>query len=77
MAAILSAIVSLLTGFFLILVPWSALWDSNYLLQPYPGVRAVLLSGSVRGVVSALGFVNVVLALDDAFAHLRARGERL
>jgi len=70
-------IVSLLTGVFLILVPWSALWESNYLLQPYPGLRSVLLSGAVRGAVSALGVVNVVLALDDAQAHLRARGERL
>lgn len=77
MAAVLSVIVSLLTGVFLILVPWTALWDANYLLQPYPSVRAFFLSGSVRGAVSALGLVNIVLALDDAQSHLRARGERL
>ena len=69
--------VSLLTGVFLVLVPWSALWDSNYLLQPYPSVRALLLSGSVRGIVSALGLVNIVLALDEAYDHLRERGERV
>lgn len=69
--------VSLLTGVFLVLVPWSALWDSNYLLQPYPSVRALLLSGSVRGIVSALGLVNIVLALDEAYDRLRERGERV
>jgi hypothetical protein len=70
-------IVSLFIGVFLLVVPWTALWDSNYLLQPYPAVRAVLLSGAVRGTVSALGVVYIVLALDEAYDHLRARGERL
>ena len=70
-------IVSLFIGVFLLAVPWTTLWDSNYLLQPYPAVRAVLLSGAVRGTVSALGVVNIVLALDEAYDHLRARGERL
>lgn len=70
-------IVSLFIGVFLLAVPWTALWDSNYLLQPYPAVRAVLLSGAALGTVSALGVVNIVLALDEAYDHLRARGERL
>ena len=77
MAAILSVLSSLLVGTILIVVPWTALWDTNYLLQPYPSVRALLLSGYVRGTVSGLGLVNIVLALDEAHQHLRARGERL
>jgi len=76
-AAVLSVIVSLLTGVFLILAPWSPLWEANYLLQAYPGVRALLLSGPIRGIISALGVVNIVLALGDVHAHLSARGERL
>ena len=76
-AAILSVIVSLLVGFFLVMVPWSALWDANYLFQPYPQVRALLLSGYMRGMVSGLGLVNIVLALDEAHQHLRARGGQL
>ena len=59
------------------MVPWTALWDANYLLQTYPALRGVLLSGWVRGAVSGLGVVNIVLALDEAHDHLRARGERL
>ena len=77
MAAILSELSSVLVGIILVVVPWTALWDANYLLQPYPSVRALLLSGYVRGTVSGLGLVNIVLALDEAHQHLRARGERV
>ena len=77
MAAILSVLSSLLVGTILIVVPWTALWDANYLLQPYPSVRALLLSGYLRGTVSGLGLVNIVLALDEAHQHLRARGQSL
>jgi hypothetical protein len=77
LAAILSVLSSLLVGILLIVVPWTALWDTNYLLQPYPAVRALLLSGYMRGAVSGLGLVNIVLALDEAHQHLRARGERV
>ena len=77
MAAILSVLSSLLVGILLVVVPWTALWDANYLLQPYPSVRALLLSGYMRGTVSGLGLVNIVLALDEAHQHLRARGTRV
>ena len=77
MAAILSVLSSLLVGIILVVVPWTALWDANYLLQPYPSVRALLLSGYLRGTVSGLGLVNIVLALDEAHQHLRARGQRV
>jgi hypothetical protein len=73
----LSVLSSLLVGVILAVVPWTALWDANYLLQPYPAVRSLLLSGYLRGTVSGLGLVNIVLALDEAHQHLRARGERL
>jgi hypothetical protein len=76
-AAILSVIVSLLTGVFLVLAPWSALWDTNYFVQPYPSLRALMLSGYLRGTVSGLGLVNILLALHEAHQHLRARGERM
>jgi hypothetical protein len=74
-AAILSVLSSLLVGILLVMVPWTTLWDTNYLMQPYPAVRALLLSGYMRGTVSGLGLVNIVLALDDAHQHLRARGQ--
>jgi hypothetical protein len=76
-AAILSVLSSLLVGIVLVMVPWTALWDTNYLLQPYPSLRAWMLGGYVRGTVSGLGLVNIVLALDEAHQHLRARGQRV
>jgi hypothetical protein len=54
-------------------VPWTALWDANYLLQPYPQARALVLSGYMRGAVTGIGLVNILLALDEALSHIRAR----
>ena len=66
---------SLLVGLVLAIVPWTAWWDANYLLQPYPQVRALVLTGIARGIVTGVGLVNVLLALDEALDHLRAREE--
>jgi hypothetical protein len=74
-AAILSVLSTLLVGILLATVPWTALWDANYLLQPLPHLRAFILSGYLRGTVSGLGLVNIVLALDEAHQHLRDRGQ--
>ena len=57
-------------------VPWMTLWDANYLLQPHPVVRTLLLSAFIRGAVSGLGLVNILLALHDAHQHLTGAGER-
>jgi hypothetical protein len=65
-------VISLVIGTFLMFAPWSPpLWDSNWLLQRLrPGLRAPLLSPFVRGAVTGLGLVNVVLALHDAYERL-------
>jgi hypothetical protein len=60
-------------GAILAVVPWTALWDANYLLQPYPQARALVMSGFARGAVTGIGLVNILLALDEALHHLRAR----
>ena len=56
---------SLLVGLVLVLSPWTTLWDANYLLQPHPGLRSLLLSPVARGAVSGLGFVNILLAFHE------------
>jgi hypothetical protein len=66
-----------MVGVVLLVAPWTtsttpltgSLWDANYLLQ-YPAVRAVLLNPFVRGTVSGLGLVNIVLAFHEAHQHL-------
>ncbi len=72
MTALLSILSSLLVGAVLVLAPWTALWDSNWLLQLWPGLRGVVLSAFTRGAVTGLGLVNVLVALGDLRARLRA-----
>jgi hypothetical protein len=66
----LSIVSSLLVGLGLLVAPWSTLWESNWVLQPCPLLRTVLLSGFLRGAVSGLGLVNVLVALADLHTRL-------
>jgi hypothetical protein len=70
LAQLLSILSSLLIGLVLIVAPWTSLWDSNWLLQPHPAMRDVLLNTFTRGAVSGLGLVNIMIALHDALAGL-------
>ena len=76
MSAFLSVLSSLLVGLILAVAPWTPLWDGNYLLQPHPLLRSLLLSPFARGAVTGLGLVNLLLALHEAHQHLAAGGER-
>jgi len=55
-------------GLVLILLPWSSFWDSNYYLYQYPDLGLLLKNAYLRGAVSGLGFMNVLLSL-EAFRH--------
>jgi hypothetical protein len=55
-------------GLVLILVPWSNFWDANYYLYQYPALGLLLKNAYLRGAVSGLGFMNVLLSL-EAFRH--------
>jgi len=71
MAAFLSVFSSLLVGFVLMVAPWTGLWETNYLLQTHPLLRDLLLNAFVRGAITGLGIVNVLLALLEARDHVR------
>ena len=73
-AIALSVMSSLLVGAILVFVPWTGLWDANYLLQPYPALRVVVLSPLARGAVTGIGLVNIVVAVHEAYQHLSSRG---
>jgi hypothetical protein len=64
-AVLLSVLSSLLVGVILAVAPWTALWDANHILSPYPALRSVVLSSFTRGAVTGLGLVNILLALHD------------
>jgi hypothetical protein len=70
LAHLLSILSSLLVGLVLLVAPWTALWDSNWLLQPHPAMRDLLLNAFTRGAVSGLGLVNILIALYDVRARL-------
>ncbi len=74
MTHLLSALSSLLVGLILVIAPWwPSLWDANYLLQPYPFLRSLVLSPFSRGAVTGLGLVNVLLAFQEVREHLKER----
>jgi hypothetical protein len=70
LAHLLSILSSLLVGLVLLVAPWTALWDSNWLLQPHPAMRDLLLNAFTRGAVSGLGLVNILIALYDVRARI-------
>lgn len=76
MTAFLSVLSSLLVGLVLVVAPWTALWDANYLLQPYPLIRAWLLNDFARGAVSGLGLVNLLMACAEVYQLFSDAGER-
>jgi hypothetical protein len=76
LAALLSILSSLLVGVVLVFAPWTSLWDSNWVLQLWPGLRGPLLNAFTRGAVTGLGLVNVLLALADAHRSLLGPGGR-
>lgn len=62
-------------GIFLVLVPWSFIWERNYFLQVLPDLRHVLLQPAFRGAVSGLGLANIYLGLSEIARRRRAASE--
>jgi hypothetical protein len=53
------------TGLLLVLIPWSAFWDRNYLAQLIPGMSSLIVNNYVRGGITGLGLVNMWAALAE------------
>jgi hypothetical protein len=60
-------------GLLLIILPWTMLWDRNYLLAAIPWVHALVQNPYVRGAVSGLGVVNVGIGVAEIATLLAAR----
>lgn len=71
---VLYVLVCVEVGIFLVFVPWSAIWERNYFLENYPGLRPLVLSPAFRGAVCGLGFGNIYLAVHEVMARLRRDG---
>jgi hypothetical protein len=61
------------TGVFLVLAPWSLLWDRSLVQLPANGLRSVFLHPALRGGVTGFGLVHLVWGAHDLDAWLRAR----
>lgn len=51
-----------LLGVLLLFLPWLGLWEHNYFLSKYPAMIPYVLNPSVRGAVSGLGALDIVMA---------------
>ncbi len=60
-------------GLLLVLVPWSGFWDRNYFAVASPALSEVLLNNYVRGGVSGLGIVNLLIGFEELASALWAR----
>lgn len=58
-------------GVFLVVLPWSELWEWNFFLFRYPELAGLLLDFRLRGAITGLGLVDIGLALWYA-THFRA-----
>lgn len=54
----------LAVGLALILAPWLDLWATNYFVYTYPALGLVVRSPYVRGAVTGLGVLDVLLSLE-------------
>ncbi len=60
-------------GLLLILVPWTTFWERNYFAVYSPVFHDFLRNNFVRGAVSGLGVVNLLMGFKDLAALLYAR----
>lgn len=61
----------LVLGVFLVAVPWSSIWDQAVLLVAPGPVGALFESGWLRGTVSGIGLLDLVIAVREARALRR------
>ncbi len=62
-------------GVLLLVVPWSDFWQYNGMLQRYPGLIPIMLSPFVRGAVSGLGALDILIAASMIFSRGNGRRE--
>ena len=66
---VLYVLICLEVGVFLLLVPWSLIWERNYFLETYPALRPLFLDSMFRGAVSGLGVANIYLGLNEVIGQ--------
>ena len=52
-------------GLFLVFIPWSELWEGNYLLNYVPAFRPIVLNGFFRAGVTLLGGIDILIGISE------------
>ncbi len=58
-------------GIFLLLVPWSPFWESNYFVAHLPLLQQLAMSPFARGAVSGMGALHLLVGAIDSLAFIR------
>ncbi len=56
-------------GVLLVILPWRPEWMDNRLLLAYPGLRAFVANGFVRGICSGLGLLDIWIGFWEAIHY--------
>jgi len=85
-SAVVAAIFCLVMGCFLVIVPWMTTWETNYFsflsADSFKEAtfsewwRNVWISSQFRGAITGLGFVNIYIAVVEAFRLRRFAARR-
>lgn len=59
-------------GLFLVFIPWSELWEGNYLLYYIPNFRPLILHTFFRAGVTALGLIDIVIGISESRNFVRS-----
>lgn len=49
-------------GVLVLFLPWSGFWERNFFLQRYPSLIPIMLNPFVRGAISGLGILDILIA---------------
>ncbi|HEV3219989.1 MAG TPA: hypothetical protein VGZ48_09470 [Candidatus Acidoferrales bacterium] len=60
---VLVVLILLELGIGLIALPWLRYWEHNYFLDHYPDLIHILLHPAMRGAVSGLGILDIIVAI--------------
>jgi hypothetical protein len=60
-------------GIVLLFLPWMQVWESNYFLAQYPALRPYLMHPSLRGIITGLGALDIMMAADLARMSFRSK----
>lgn len=57
----------------LVVLPWSDFWEANYFASAWPLVRSIVNNNFVRGAITGLGVVNLIVGFIDLAMVVNAR----